>query len=102
MDDAVDLLGVLPAIQRHEGYPRRVTLMPTFVFRTRHREAVAGAPLHGTPKDHRGVPGATIGKCAVSPLVQNITFLPGAWRVRNARKINACLKVNVRGFLATL
>jgi len=43
MDDAVDVLGLLPAIQRHEGYTRRVTIMPTFVFRTRRREAVAGA-----------------------------------------------------------
>ena len=49
-----------------------------------------------------GVPGATAGKCAVSPVAQNITFLPGAWRVRNARKISTCLKANVRGFLATL
>src|SRR5262249_34974368 len=49
-----------------------------------------------------GVPGATAGKCAVSPLAQNITFLPGVWRVRNAWKINTCLKAHVRGFLATL
>ena len=37
-----------------------------------------------------------------SSVVKIITFLPGAWHVRNARKINTCLKANVREFLATL
>ena len=37
-----------------------------------------------------------------SDVVKIITFLPGAWRVRNAWKINTGLKANVRGFLATL
>ena len=49
-----------------------------------------------------GVPGATAGKCAVNPVAQNITFLPGSWRVHNAWKINAHIKANLRGFLATL
>ena len=53
-------------------------------------------------REHYGVPGATAGKCAVSPVAQNITLLPWGWRERNAWKINARIKANSRGFLATL
>jgi hypothetical protein len=62
-------------------------------------------PREHTPQSAKslyGVPGATAGKCAVSPVAQNITFFPGVRLVRNARKINARIQANVRGFLATL
>src|SRR5207248_3502165 len=49
-----------------------------------------------------GVAAASVGKCAVSSLAQNITFFPGVWRVRNAWKITAWIEANWRRFLATL
>jgi hypothetical protein len=74
---------------------------------TRRCTAAAHSPQKKTSRRgflffQPGVPGATAGKCAVSPLVQNITLLPGGWRVRNAWKINARIKANVRGVLTTL
>ena len=51
---------------------------------------------------HVGVPGTTTEKCAGSPLASNIPCLSGAWRVRNAWKIHAHIKAQVRGLLATL
>ena len=51
---------------------------------------VAAHPAGGDPRvpaDRPGVPGATAGKCAVSPLVQNIALWPGQERDCNSCKI---------------
>jgi hypothetical protein len=54
------------------------------------------------PDNYIGVAGVIGSFFTVAGMAAIITFLPGAWHVRNALKINTCLKANVRGFLATL
>jgi hypothetical protein len=49
-----------------------------------------------------GPPAANTGNFTVGGATEIITFFPGVRLVRNARKINARIQANVRGFLATL